>query len=1292
MKRLKKNCKRILSLLMALTLLMANTAVVSAADLEANVPNVKAADSTVVDSEVTDDGVAGGEVPDGAVTDAQTTDTGETDAEVDPATESEVPENPVEAEDIEKPEEPETEENAEAAAERAAAPEELGFVPGEVIVSYETGVTPEQAETTAREQDGTVKDTLDTKDGTTTAVVEISEDTTVSEAVAAYTEDPSVKFATPNYLLELSEDTTQEVENQQASEAASNDAQVSDQSYLSQIQVPEAWRLIQGTQHGKTKVVMLDTGVDINHEDLKNILNLDESREVIVENGTYSLAPLQGDGYVNGVDTSPANKNSHGTHVAGIISAEANNQLGIAGVGSAGDNSAIDLVAVDIFSGKETTSMAHLLKGLEYAESIQARVINLSLGVQASGLSAESLELLQDACDSAAGAGITLVCAAGNYASGDNGSVATVPSDFESTISVISVDAANTKAGTSNYGTRKDVSAPGVNIYSTYDMSSFGTGYALKSGTSMAAPMVTAAAAFLYAADSGMTPEKVKEIVRSTATDIGTEGYDELTGAGLLNVEKAVQAVVPDQELEEPAAEPKTDQKDTADSKTAKTQSKTAEEPTVTLKASRSSAALSNFTETKDLKKITFAVWSKTNGKDDLRWYDATEISSGTYKSSLSLKNHKSNGTYYVHAYAQYRDGTKKFIKSTSFKVGKPAVSSISFTNKNVTNGKFTVKVAVTGASLIKEVRIPVWCSEDQNDIVWYKAVEQSDGTYAVNVNISKHKYHTGTYQAHVYVTDIFSTQRFGKAASTAMSVTKGTMSVAQIKSSGTYAVNVSGIHVPAGEKSVRFAVWSEDKGQDDIKWYAGKKAATGTYTCEFSLENHKSYGKYNIHAYAQSKSGEMLCVGNKTAKISVPAIGSIKIQNRNYAKGTFQVRLSGITNTSAVSKISVPVWCADNQSDIVWYTAKRQTDGTFLATVSVSKHKYHAGTYQVHAYVTDAFGTQRFAGKTTSDMNTTTTGIKAVDSKKTETTYVLSATSVQVPAGAKNVKFAVWGDAGGQNDLKWYTATNVGTTYQYKLPIKNHKEVGKYNVHAYVVLKSGDMQILGTTGFTVTNKITGSIDVKNVNGDNGRFTIVASGVSATSTVQRVRAAVWSADNQSDIGWYDLELQSDGTYQCIGNVSNHQYHSGTYLVHMYVTGGNWIQTHAGSTSFTIKVLSAAAVEVQKYTYVPYVYGGKDTNGWDCSGFVTWALNNCFKLNVPYRTSQMYASAGFAIDKNNMASWQPGDVLVMYNYGHVALYLGDGMIMHAADEATGTVVVPLSSWLRAEVVAVRRILS
>jgi len=250
------------------------------------------------------------------------------------------------------------------------------------------------------------------------------------------------------------------------------------------------------------KVGVIDTGIDLKHPDLKEN----------IKGGYNAINPSK----------SPNDDNGHGTHVAGIIAA-LNNTIGVIGVGPK-----IDLYAIKVLGASGSGYLSDVIEGLEWAVENGMQVVNMSLGTS------QDVPSFHDAILSAYNAGITIVAAAGN-----TGGSVTYPAAYSEVIAVSATDEENQIASFSSRGPEIDLAAPGVNIYSTYK----GSSYKTLSGTSMAAPHVTGAAALVIDTkkcdldkDTICTPDEVRERLKQTASDLGEPGNDNLYGAGLVNV------------------------------------------------------------------------------------------------------------------------------------------------------------------------------------------------------------------------------------------------------------------------------------------------------------------------------------------------------------------------------------------------------------------------------------------------------------------------------------------------------------------------------------------------------------------------------------------------------------------------------------------------------------------------------------------------------------------------------------------------------------------------------------
>jgi subtilisin family serine protease len=465
-----------------------------------------------------------------------------------------------------------------ASYEQSLSAEELGYVPDEIIVVYEEDISTQDQERVAAELGDTSTLDIADFDSGDVALVDINDNTTVENAIEAAQSDPSVKYAFPNFVAttcDIETDATQLTEEDITATVlaslVSGDQGANNQWHLAVVKATEAWQALvdSGRNFSPVKVAVLDTGAKIDHPDLKNILNMTDSGEVVWNsNNIATLKPLRGDGYTNGSSKIDV-YSTHGTHVAGLIAGEANNGgiLGVASVGTTKfSNTLVDLSMIDIFSkydtdalGTKTPSATYedFVFGLRNARDAGAKVINLSLGfVNVNPAGAQAMNSMMS--ELANKNDIVIVSAAGNNTSGGTTDVV-YPAACDDVLSVIAMvneayaDQKSTTSRTwitngyfrayfSNYGKWCSISAPGENVYSclvssqSYDKVSYG----YMSGTSQATPIVTAGAALVRVANPELTAAEVRTIICETAYDLNTQGFDAESGYGLLDIEKAV--------------------------------------------------------------------------------------------------------------------------------------------------------------------------------------------------------------------------------------------------------------------------------------------------------------------------------------------------------------------------------------------------------------------------------------------------------------------------------------------------------------------------------------------------------------------------------------------------------------------------------------------------------------------------------------------------------------------------------------------------------------------------------
>ena len=649
------------------------------------------------------------------------------------------------------------------------------------------------------------------------------------------------------------------------------------------------------------------------------------------------------------------------------------------------------------------------------------------------------------------------------------------------------------------------------------------------------------------------------------------------------------------------------------------------------------------------LKEVSLPTWSEANGQDDIKWYNAELQADGTYRKRVRLSDHKNvEGEYNVHLYYVQNDGSLVGVNGTktTISIEKPKVQGkISIQNRNSETGDFDIVVSdIVSPGGLKTVSLPTWSEANgQDDIKWYNAERQADGTYRKRVRLSDHNNVQGEYNVHLYYV-----QNDGKLVGaggikTNVSISKpqGKISIQNRNSeTGDFDIVVSDIVSPGGLKGVSLPTWSEANGQDDIKWYNAERQPDGTYRKRVRVSDHKNVeGEYNIHLYYVQNDGKLVGAGGIKTNVSLgKPKGNISIQNKNNVNGSFDVVISNVSAPYEVSVVSVPVWSeANGQDDIIWYTATQQANGTYKVTVESSKHKDSVGKYHIHLYYVRNDGQLVGVGGTTTNVSAVKPqGKISIQNRNSETgDFDIVVSGIVSPGGLKNVSLPTWSEANGQDDIKWYNAERQPDgTYRKRVRASDHNNVqGEYNVHLYYVQNDG--RLVGAGGIKTNVSISkpqGKISIQNKNNDTGEFDIVVSGIVAPEGLKTVYLPTWSeANGQDDVQWYTADRQADGTYRKHVYARDHKNNAGEYNVHLYyLNNQNQLQGAGGEkTSISVnrpqaasqrdRVLAAAAAMVgvrggsaehqrlvNDYNSVrplPVGYAVKNTDDW-CDIFTT----------------------------------------------------------------------------------------
>ena len=310
-------------------------------------------------------------------------------------------------------------------------------------------------------------------------------------------------------------------------------------------------------------------------------------------------------------------------------------------------------------------------------------------------------------------------------------------------------------------------------------------------------------------------------------------------------------------------------------------------------------------------------------------------------------------------SYISY-SGTRRYVdiatlKTTESKPQENRVSGNLTINNQTSNGFDVVVTNVSGGGkTVQEVRVPIWSDKNgQDDLTWYHADKQSDGSYKVHVDKASHKGDTGSYSVHLYyVLDGKRTYITETKATVPESQVAGKLTITNQTSNG---FDVVVTDVSGGGKTVqevRVPIWSDKNGQDDLTWYHADKQSDGSYKVHVDKASHKGdAGTYAVHLY-YVLDGKRTYITETTATVPESQVtGELTISNQT--SNGFDVVVTNVSGGGKpVQEVRVPIWSDKNgQDDLTWYHADKQSDGSYKVHVDKASHKGDAGTYSVHLY-----------------------------------------------------------------------------------------------------------------------------------------------------------------------------------------------------------------------------------------------------------------------------------------------------------------------------------------------------
>ena len=519
----------------------------------------------------------------------------------------------------------------------------------------------------------------------------------------------------------------------------------------------------------------------------------------------------------------------------------------------------------------------------------------------------------------------------------------------------------------------------------------------------------------------------------------------------------------------------------------------------------------------------------------------------------------------------------------------------IDIVNNDTMTGRFDVVISnVRAPNGVRTVSVPIWSETGgQDDLVWYTANRQANGTYTINVKAADHKNSTGLYNVHLYyvqnngqmtgVGGTTTTVAIGKKNQTPVSAD---LTIAKSEKDGTFTITAKNLQGFDGYKEVKIPFWSHANGMKDIIWYTPTRQADGSYTVTAKASNHENAdGKYEAQVFYVDAQGQNKFVKKAfidyTATKPANAVAADLTITKSEKNGTFTITAKNLQGFDGYKEVKIPFWSHVNgMKDIIWYTPTRQADGSYTVTAKASDHENADGKYEAQVFYVDAKGQNKFVKKAFIDYTASKPSADLTITKsEKDGTFTITAKNLQGFDGYKEVKIPFWSHANGMKDIIWYTPTRQADgSYTVTAKASDHENAdGKYEAQVFYVDAQGQNKFVKKAFIDYKNqsRSTGTLLIQNNNKDTGTFDVIIKDVYSPKGVRTVQVPTWSdKDGQDDIRWYEATRQANGDYKVSVKASDHKNSTGKYHVHLYYIQNDGSRIGVGTTTTDVEVRNA----------------------------------------------------------------------------------------------------------------------
>ena len=519
----------------------------------------------------------------------------------------------------------------------------------------------------------------------------------------------------------------------------------------------------------------------------------------------------------------------------------------------------------------------------------------------------------------------------------------------------------------------------------------------------------------------------------------------------------------------------------------------------------------------------------------------------------------------------------------------------IDIVNNDTMTGRFDVVISnVKAPNGVRTVSVPIWSETGgQDDLVWYTANRQANGTYTVNVKAADHKNSTGLYNVHLYyvqnngqmtgVGGTTTTVAIGKKNQTPVSAD---LTIAKSEKDGTFTITAKNLQGFDGYKEVKIPFWSHANGMKDIIWYTPTRQADGSYTVTAKASDHENAdGKYEAQVFYLDAQGQNKFVKKAfidyTATKPANAVAADLTITKSEKDGTFTITAKNLRGFDGYKEVKIPFWShANGMKDIIWYTPTRQADGSYTVTAKASDHENADGKYEAQVFYVDAKGQNKFVKKAFIDYTASKPSADLIITKsEKDGTFTITAKNLQGFDGYKEVKIPFWSHANGMKDIIWYTPTRQADgSYTVTAKASDHENAdGKYEAQVFYVDAKGQNKFVKKAFIDYKNQSrpTGTLLIQNNNKDTGTFDVIIKDVYSPKGVRTVQVPTWSdKDGQDDIRWYEATRQANGDYKVSVKASDHKNSTGKYHIHLYYIQNDGSRVGVGTTTTDVEFRNA----------------------------------------------------------------------------------------------------------------------